>query len=184
VFQVTPSDDSRHEWTGTVLYSFQGGGDGNGPESGLVAGTDGSLYGTTQLGGNGGTCPEGCGIVFQLQPPGAAGSPWTETILHQFTGGADGFWPDMTPIMGEHETLFGTTQNGGKGRGSVFALSPPSAGGSWTMRTMHAFLNPSRGSQPIAGLVADPRGRFYGVTVFGGAQTCPGGCGVIFSVRQ
>jgi hypothetical protein len=31
-------------------------------------------------------CPTGCGLVFQLTPPGVAGGDWTENVLHSFTG--------------------------------------------------------------------------------------------------
>jgi uncharacterized repeat protein (TIGR03803 family) len=45
----------------TSLYSFTGGNDGGQPEAGLVQGSDGSFYGTTQSGGQGGE-----GTVFRL----------------------------------------------------------------------------------------------------------------------
>jgi uncharacterized repeat protein (TIGR03803 family) len=45
----------------TTLYSFTGGNDGANPQAGLVQGRDGSFYGTTYSGGQGGV-----GTVFQL----------------------------------------------------------------------------------------------------------------------
>jgi uncharacterized repeat protein (TIGR03803 family) len=45
----------------TSLYSFTGGNDGAQPSAGLVQGSDGSFYGTTQYGGQGGK-----GAVFRL----------------------------------------------------------------------------------------------------------------------
>jgi hypothetical protein len=35
----------------TVLYSFAGGSDGKSPLGGVIRGTDGNFYGTTELGG-------------------------------------------------------------------------------------------------------------------------------------
>ena len=42
--------------------------DGESPEGGLLEGSDGLVYGTTNIGGNTGTCdtPSGCGTVFSL----------------------------------------------------------------------------------------------------------------------
>ena len=45
----------------TTLYTFTGGEDGSAPQSGLVQGSDGSFYGTTEYGGLGGT-----GTIFRL----------------------------------------------------------------------------------------------------------------------
>jgi uncharacterized repeat protein (TIGR03803 family) len=47
-------------------YSFSGGNDGSNPQAGLVQGTDGNFYGTTQNGGSG-----GWGTVFKISTTGA-----------------------------------------------------------------------------------------------------------------
>jgi uncharacterized repeat protein (TIGR03803 family) len=46
-----------------VLYTFTGGSDGNGPFSGVVRDSAGSLYGTTNSGG-----ADGYGVAFELKP--------------------------------------------------------------------------------------------------------------------
>ena len=62
VFKMTPAGVE------TVLYSFTGGTDGSSPFAGLVQGTDGSFYGTTQTGGDTHfSC--GCGTAFKLTVP-------------------------------------------------------------------------------------------------------------------
>jgi hypothetical protein len=79
----------------TVLYSFTGGAsDGIFPSAGLVADSQGNLYGTTPFGGGSGCSTSGpgaengspkrigCGIVFELMP--ATGGGWTETVLYHF----------------------------------------------------------------------------------------------------
>jgi len=48
-----------------TLYSFTGGNDGAQPEAGLVEGSDGNFYGTTEYGGTG-----GASTVFQMTPAG------------------------------------------------------------------------------------------------------------------
>jgi uncharacterized repeat protein (TIGR03803 family) len=63
LFKITPSG------TLTTLYTFcsqSGCTDGTSPYGGLAQDTNGTLYGTTGLGGPSGTCTLGCGTVFSL----------------------------------------------------------------------------------------------------------------------
>ncbi len=64
VYELAPSGSG---YTETVLYSFQGGSDGSGPTSGLLAGAHGALFGITQAGGSCSTSG-GCGTVFEVTP--------------------------------------------------------------------------------------------------------------------
>ena len=55
----------------TTVYNFcseSGCADGESPEGALLESSDGLVYGTTNIGGNTGTCdtPSGCGTVFSL----------------------------------------------------------------------------------------------------------------------
>jgi uncharacterized repeat protein (TIGR03803 family) len=60
LFEITPEGEL------TTLHDFDMT-DGDGPWGGLVQGTDGNLYGTTGMGGNGPNCGwGGCGTVFSL----------------------------------------------------------------------------------------------------------------------
>src|SRR5207253_10252887 len=68
-YALTPR--ANGEWREKVLYSFQGGTDGNSPISNLVFDTAGNLYGTTSEGGL------GLGTIFELSPVG--GGHWMET---------------------------------------------------------------------------------------------------------
>jgi uncharacterized repeat protein (TIGR03803 family) len=66
VWELVPAGDGS--WNMTVLYRFQGL-DGDAPYAGVLQATNGTLYGTTYLGGVGGAgCPSGCGTVFRLKP--------------------------------------------------------------------------------------------------------------------
>jgi len=61
IFQVTPGGEL------TLVHGFGGyPTDGQGPYAGLVQGTDGSFYGTTSGGGEGGCSSYGCGTIFNL----------------------------------------------------------------------------------------------------------------------
>jgi uncharacterized repeat protein (TIGR03803 family) len=82
VFRVTPAGTVK------VLYSFTGLADGGNPVSPLARDPEGNFYGAT-FGGGMFSCYQGepCGVVFKLDTTG------TETVLHTFTGGADGAIP-------------------------------------------------------------------------------------------
>jgi uncharacterized repeat protein (TIGR03803 family) len=114
VFKLAPNG------TESVLYAFTGqpNNDGQDPLGGLAIDRKGNLYGTTLYGGtncNGG----GCGVVFKIAPNG------TETVLHTFTGGADGANPFSGVIAAKKHILYGTTLNGGSGgnNGTVYAIA-------------------------------------------------------------
>jgi uncharacterized repeat protein (TIGR03803 family) len=62
VFKLTPPPGGGTPWIHTVLYSFQGGSDGSGPNGWLIRDWKGALYGTTSGGGT-----YGYGTVFRLQ---------------------------------------------------------------------------------------------------------------------
>ena len=130
VFQLTPGTGGRV--TETIIHPFAVCGqtcpDGGNPFNGLTIDGAGNLYGTVDLGGNGGG-PPGHGIVFKLTPN--TDGTWTEDILYAFTGGADGGDPmDDRVVVDATGTVFGTTFNGGQtgictqGCGVVFQVIP------------------------------------------------------------
>jgi len=89
--------------TETVLHTFAPGADGTYPGySGLVRDAKGNLYGTTLFGGE-----NGFGVVYTLDPAG------NETVLYNFTGGADGAYPSSSLVFDEAGNLYGTTNSGG-----------------------------------------------------------------------
>lgn len=109
VFSVTTGGTER------MLYSFNGGTDGAGP-NGLLD-VKGMLYGTTIDGGSG-SCTGGCGTVFSITTGGQ------EKLLYSFGGGNDARSPGAG-LVDVNGTLYGTTiQGGAYGFGTVFALTP------------------------------------------------------------
>jgi uncharacterized repeat protein (TIGR03803 family) len=169
------------DWVLATIYSFQGGSDGYYPYAQVVIGPDGSLYGTTYLGGRG--CDGyGCGTVFKLRPgPNATGS-WTETVLYRFTGSPDGFGPNAAVVFDQAGNLYGTTFVGGShGSGAVFQLTP--SGGSWTENVLYSFTSGNDGSYPISGVIFDQVGNLYGTTTSGGGSpVCS--CGTIYQLMR
>jgi uncharacterized repeat protein (TIGR03803 family) len=141
----------------TTLYTFCSQAnctDGKQPIAGLVQAINGNLYGTTQFGGT-----DGPGTVFTITSSGML------TTLHSFdfTNGAQ---PYAGLVQATDGNLYGTTYKGGArdsfacqgGCGTVFKISP-----SGTLTTLHRF-DGTGGEGPVAGLVQDTDGSFYGTT--------------------
>jgi uncharacterized repeat protein (TIGR03803 family) len=119
VFQLSPPASSGAAWTETILHSFGGPGDGGLPESGLIAGKNGVLYGTTSA---------SPGTIYQIAPPATSGGSWTETVLASLNY-TDGAAPYDALILGSSGALYGTANQGGiqncsYGCGTVFQLIP------------------------------------------------------------
>ena len=169
-------------WVFTVLYSFQGGSDGSMPNSGLIFGPDGKLYGTTTTGGGQQCSGAGCGTVFALKPPPQAcrtvSCPWIETLLYRFTGGLDGCNANGNLLFDRYGNLDGTTAGcGSAGGGTVFQLHP--ADGGWTLSVLHSFAWGTDGASPSGGLISDSSGTLYGVTQYAGS---PGNHGIVYEL--
>src|SRR5580700_9971470 len=162
VFELTP--EAGGGWTGTVLHAFDGN-DGQFTYAGLIFDTTGNLYGTTLYGG-----AHGNGTVFELTPE-VSGS-WTETILHNFSDSTTdgiGLNPYAGLIFDAAGNLYGTTEEGSYGYGSVFELTPK-AGGQWTAKLLLPFgWYGKDGKYPAASLIFDAAGNLYSTTHGGGA---------------
>ena len=100
----------------------------------------------------------------------------SETVIYAFTGGSDGANP-ATALIYASGLLFGTAENGGKGVGVVFSVTPAGI-----EKTVYAFTGGNDGATPLGALtVLD--GIFYGTTFNGGSSFCGGGgCGTAFSL--
>jgi uncharacterized repeat protein (TIGR03803 family) len=140
----------------TVLYSFTGGADGCLPYGAPVMDKLGNLYGTTSQCGSSFE-----GTVWKLSKGGK------ETVLYNFTGGADGGDPQAGVILDAKGNLYGTSALGGaNSRGTVFKLSP-----SGTLTVLYSFCTLSScadGTFPAAALIRDAKGNLYGTTEFNG----------------
>ena len=166
IFKITPNG------TFTLLYTFcnlSACDDGAQPAAGLVQGTDGNFYGTTEFGNVAG-CVQGCGTVFKITPMG------TLTTLYIFcslSSCIDGFLPVGGLVQGTDGNFYGTTSSGGAHTGgTVFKITP-----NGTLSTLHSF-NGFDGGGPSATLVQASDGNFYGTTISNGA----GHGGTIFKI--
>jgi uncharacterized repeat protein (TIGR03803 family) len=119
LFKITTNGDL------TTLFSFHFT-DGSEPATRLIQADDGTLYGTTLVGGstNGHFGTLGFGTVFRITTNGAF------TSLVQFRG-TNGSTPFCSLLMGPDGNLYGTTLQGGTaGGGTIFrvVLTPHLAG--------------------------------------------------------
>ncbi len=169
VFQITPSGSE------TLLYSFgTNSDDGANPQAALTQGSDGSFYGTTAFGGNGGngSAETGFGTVFKIGTDGA------ETVLYRFgtNSASDGNNPTGPLTLGADGNFYGSTTYGGdQGAGTIFKITP-----SGDETVLYSFgANLDDGAYPQLGaLTQDSDGNFYGTTAAGGTF----GQGAIFKI--
>jgi uncharacterized repeat protein (TIGR03803 family) len=158
-------DSTGHE---TVLHTFTGATDGSSPDSqGVVLDSAGNLYGGT-VGGGIASGTAGFGVIYKVDSSGQ------QTVLHTFTGGADGGVPSGV-VRDSAGNLYGDTLLGGaSGAGGVFRLD---SSGQETV--LHNFTGGSDGGSPEGGVILDPGGNLYGTTLYGGAA----GYGVVYKLN-
>lgn len=183
VFRLKPANGT---WNYTLVYAFTGGADGGFPDNIVSSGTSNVLYGTA--GGGASTY----GVIFEIAPDSSG--TWTESVLYNFTGGADGAIPGPLSVAGP-DRLFGTTNSGGDasacsfmypylGCGVVFEFVPSTA----TETVLHAFTGPpSDGGGPYSSGVILDQGALYGTTYYGGNGQCSNGtevvgCGTVYTL--
>ena len=133
------------------------------PNSGLILGTDGNLYGTTAYGGTytNSANPNGCGTIFKVTTNGLL------TILASFDG-TNGKTPNA--LLETAPGVFCGSANGGGqytnfagyGLGTLFKT-----GGSPALTSFLSF-NGTNGASPSAGLTMTTNGWLYGTTTSGG----------------
>ena len=174
-------DTTGHE---TLVYTFMGGTDGSNPYAGVTRCPDGNLYGTTFFGG-----AANMGIVYEVDTAGHY------SLLHSFTGGADGGHPYAGVTCGTAGTLYGTTVFGGNtvacpaqsplpgGCGVVFKLDAASQETASQETVLYTFMGGTDGGYPDAGVILDSAGNLYGTTTNGGTDNCYLGCGVVFKLN-
>ncbi|MGH9497535.1 MAG: choice-of-anchor tandem repeat GloVer-containing protein [Terriglobales bacterium] len=170
IFKITASG------TLTTLHRFELS-DGAIP-SRVIQASDGSFYGTTQIGGSP-TCPSGCGTVFKITSSGHLKSIFSFCSQPSCS---DGYAPVAGVIQATDGNLYGATEFGGvnclpQGCGTVFRITPDG-----TLTTLQDFDNVD-GAGPYGSLLQATNGILYGVTSTGGENTCGFSlCGTIFSL--
>ncbi len=104
------------------------------------------------------------------------------TVLHNFGGPPpDGANPFAGLTIDAAGNLYGTTENGGVGYGSVFKLQRTSSG--FIFRPLYSFEGGNDGDTPVARVTIGPNGSLYGTTVKGGGTEFPYGVGTVFNLQ-
>ena len=166
---------------------------GSNPTGPVVQGVDGSLYGTTETGGNsnslcpsGGTEGSGCGSVFKVTPAGQL------TTIYEFcslANCADGAVPLGSLVLATDGNFYGITSVGGaNSHGTIYQLTP--TGNLTTLYTFCSQTNCTDGSNPTGTLILGANGNLFGTTDKGGAHQSSSckptatvvGCGTIFEI--
>jgi uncharacterized repeat protein (TIGR03803 family) len=146
-----------------VLHNFANAPNGASPRAGVIRDSAGNLYGTTNNGG-----PADVGVVYKLDASGH------QTVLHGFTGGPDGAYPQAGVILDSAGNLYGTTYSGGSANaGVVYKLD--------TTRhetVLYSFTGGADGGYPYAGVSLDSAGNLYGTTYNGGTANA----GVVYKL--
>jgi uncharacterized repeat protein (TIGR03803 family) len=176
VFQLTPIA-GKAKWSEKMIYSFcskTGCSDGRVPNRGLILDPVGNLYGAVAESDN---RDANNGALFELKQTDRR--QWKETVLHAFCqeqNCVDGQGPN-TPVADAMGNLFGTTQNGGPNNQAGIAFKLVPNGSNSKFKDLYDFCSETcnDGNIPVAGLMIDSSGRFYGTTVLGGPNTGPGG---------
>jgi uncharacterized repeat protein (TIGR03803 family) len=136
-----------------VLHNFTGyPNDGNLPVGTLAQDKNGTLYGTTYLGGSKNT-----GTVFKISPAGTG-----YAVLHNFDRSIDindGANPLSGPTVGTDGNLYGNTNAGGsKNAGSLFKITPA---GAYTPLYSFCSVTCLDGFGPQVSLIQHTNGKFY-----------------------
>jgi uncharacterized repeat protein (TIGR03803 family) len=181
---VKLSKEQNGVWKETVLYTFQGSGDGAFPLGRLVLDSEGNLYGITS--GLAGT-------LFKLTPSGEKTELYTFCSLANC---ADGASPNGGLVRDADGNLYGTTALGGlAGECCGTAFKVTKVGKETVLYNFCSLANCADGSFPVGGgeffpderLVRDAAGNLYGTTPNGGVSAfCKDdrGCGTVFEVDK
>lgn len=102
----------------------------------------------------------------------------TFSVIHDFTGGADGAFPYDALTVSPSGVVYGTAAYGGTyNNGTVFQLNRVNS--TWVFSPLYEFTGGNDGSKPIGGVVFGRNGALYGTTQLGGAA----GDGAVYALR-
>jgi len=112
----------------------------------------------------------------------------TYSVLHYFTGGADGGNPVAGVTVAGPGLLYGTTSGYSTSignLGTVFKLNQRGSG--WILDPLYVFNGPPddapNGDAPWSGVAVGPNGALYGTTVSGGVGNGGFGWGTVYEVQ-
>ncbi len=155
-----------------VLLSFSATGQGPRQPGGLIASSDGALYGTSTSGGS-----NNLGTVYKLSQNGTGLG-----VLRTFTGApGDGAVPIGELLEGSDGVIYGTTLRGGAtNEGTIFRLNKDGT----AYRVLRSFsLTTTSGQEPRSALVEGSDGTLYGAA-YGATLTLGNDSGTLFRINK
>ena len=156
IFKITPSG------TFSVFYGFCSQSlcpDGQNPFAGVIQGTDGFLYGSTNT------------TIFKISTAGVLSTLYT---FCNSSGCPNGNLPEGTLVQATNGNFYGiTTLGGSNGCGTIFEIT---SAGKFT--ALHSLVQATEGCYPSDSLVQASNGNFYGTTSSGGANNA----GTLFKI--
>jgi uncharacterized repeat protein (TIGR03803 family) len=189
VFRISKTGDGfevLHDFAN--VFEIPGVNDGGGPQGRLAQGSDGTIYGATELGGT----ALGYGTAWSLKP---VGDKWVYKQLRRFTveDRNDANTPHSGLEIDTNGVLYGAGGGGGQHQcGAVYKLTPPkTADGKWGYDTLYSdqcFPSDPDGDLPDGDLLLHNH-LLYGVNAAGGPNTvaCSNdtdiGCGAVFRIK-
>lgn len=144
VFRLSPSG------VFTTVHAFHGGNDGIYPFDGVALGSDGSIYGGSDV------------TLFRVAPDGSS-----FTTLRVFTYSVEGDELSLATTAADGNLYLTTTEGGLFGVFGGTALRVPPSGASAAV--LHNFSGNADGGRPLGGIIQARDGNFYGTTADGGA---------------
>lgn len=101
------------------------------------------------------------------------------SVIHAFTGGADGGKPNYGAPVVSGSTIFGTAGYGANGGGVVFAVNTNGSG----YTSLHTFTSATNDGWKPLGSVTLSGSTLYGTTYRGGSGAGDAGNGTVFAVN-
>jgi uncharacterized repeat protein (TIGR03803 family) len=163
-FRISTNGTLTTLWDCNPYIAFGG---GIQPYAGLVQGSDGYLYGTTELDG----ASDGAVVRLSITDNNNA----LPNTLYSFGTAYNGANPVAGLVQGSDGSFYGTTGYGGTNNsGTVFQVTT-----NRELTSLHSFSGTNDGAHPLAGLVQGENGTLYGTTCDGGSS----GNGTLFAIN-
>lgn len=101
----------------------------------------------------------------------------TESVLYNFTGGADGGNPFAGLTEDKDGNFYGAASDGGaSGHGAIYRIAPDG-----TLTVLYSFAGGSDGANPLSAPIVGAHGNLYGVTETGGGNC---NCGTVYRISR
>jgi uncharacterized repeat protein (TIGR03803 family) len=126
-------------------------------------------------------------MVVSILVISASAQIGTFKILHTFTGGSDGRYPNTSLAFDRAGNLYGMTSQGGSssgcsgnGCGNAFELSQRN--GHWRLMVLSEFSSFGGFVNPIGSVAVDTKGNVYWTDLQGGDPSC--NCGAVYQLTK